>query len=320
MICPKCHYVRKPDDQAPAWQCPQCGVAYGKVLDNIAASEKMPPKMKGAIQPGGAQPAKIKAGDGFRKLRILILLLLLLGVALDAWLTKARSTDWDRPLRVVVYPIAADVGDEVAGYLPTLSHESFEAIEEYFHNEAQRYDVALKNPMDVKLASIVKELPPLSPVKGNVLEIMWWSLKLRYWATVMDEYKGPKPDIRVFVLYHMLADNKRLPHSTGLQKGMLSVVHAFADQRLTETNNVVIAHELLHTLGATDKYDLATGLPIFPLGFAEPNKSPRYPQRWAEIMGGYIPVAETKAEQPRSLASTLVGEATAIEIGWRVSR
>ncbi|MBI3772106.1 MAG: hypothetical protein HY272_05350 [Gammaproteobacteria bacterium] len=275
--------------------------------------------MKGAIQPRGAQPVKIKTGDGFKKFRILILLLVLLGVALDAWLTKVRSTGWDRPLRVVVYPIAADAGEEVAGYLPTLSNENFKAIDEYFHNEAQRYKIALKNPMDVHLGPMMKELPPLPPVKGNILEIMWWSLKLRYWAMVMDEYDGPRPDIRVFVLYHILADNKRLPHSTGLQKGMLSVVHAFADRRLAESNNVVITHELLHTLGATDKYDLATGMPIYPLGFAEPDKSPRYPQRWAEIMGGYIPVSETKAEQPRSLAETLVGETTAIEIGWRAS-
>lgn len=28
--CPKCGYVRKPDDLAPAWQCPQCGIVYEK--------------------------------------------------------------------------------------------------------------------------------------------------------------------------------------------------------------------------------------------------------------------------------------------------
>jgi len=29
--CPKCKYTRKPDDYAPAWQCPSCKVAYNKV-------------------------------------------------------------------------------------------------------------------------------------------------------------------------------------------------------------------------------------------------------------------------------------------------
>ncbi|MEW6079728.1 MAG: glutaredoxin domain-containing protein [Thermodesulfobacteriota bacterium] len=28
--CPKCGYTRKPDDFAPAWQCPQCGIVYEK--------------------------------------------------------------------------------------------------------------------------------------------------------------------------------------------------------------------------------------------------------------------------------------------------
>ena len=31
MICPKCHYERKPVDHCPDWQCPSCGVAYNKV-------------------------------------------------------------------------------------------------------------------------------------------------------------------------------------------------------------------------------------------------------------------------------------------------
>jgi len=29
--CPKCRYTRKPEDYAPAWQCPSCKVAYNKV-------------------------------------------------------------------------------------------------------------------------------------------------------------------------------------------------------------------------------------------------------------------------------------------------
>jgi len=30
MICPKCKYVRKESDAAPAWQCPNCGIAVEK--------------------------------------------------------------------------------------------------------------------------------------------------------------------------------------------------------------------------------------------------------------------------------------------------
>jgi hypothetical protein len=77
---------------------------------------------------------------------------------------------------------------------------------------------------------------------------------------------------------------------------------------------VIIAHEFLHTLGATDKYDPATGMPEFPLGFSEPERKPRFPQRFAEIMGGRIPVADNDAVIPSSLKYVTIGATTAREI------
>ena len=43
----------------------------------------------------------------------------------------------------------------------------------------------------------------------------------------------------------------------------------------------IVAHELCHPLGATDKYD---GVSVWPQGYVEPDREPRYPQRKAEIM------------------------------------
>lgn len=34
--CPKCGYNRGPGESAPAWQCPQCGVAYTKVAPAVS--------------------------------------------------------------------------------------------------------------------------------------------------------------------------------------------------------------------------------------------------------------------------------------------
>src|SRR5262249_13663921 len=107
-----------------------------------------------------------------------------------------------------------------------------------------------------------------------------------------------------------------LPHSTGLEKGMFGFVNVFADRSMQETNLVVTAHELLHTLGATDKYDLATNRPSLPSGFAEPDRQPLYPQSFAELMAGRIPISPTEATIPSSLSSVVVGPATAAEIGW----
>jgi hypothetical protein len=119
------------------------------------------------------------------------------------------------------------------------------------------------------------------------------------------------------VLYHDPAISPELPHSLGLQKGLLGVVHVFADDGMKGANDTVIAHELLHTLGATDKYDLANNQPLHPEGFAEPNRQPLYPQSFAELMAGRIPVSSTQAQTPESLQQVLIGPKTASEIGWQ---
>ena len=122
--------------------------------------------------------------------------------------------------------------------------------------------------------------------------------------------------MRIFVLYQDPGQTENVPHSTGLQKGLVGVVHAYAAEDLDGANNIVIAHELLHTLGATDKYDPATLAPIYPAGYAQPDRDPRYPQEYAELMAGRRPLAPGEVEMPESLAGVLIGPETAAEINW----
>jgi len=101
-----------------------------------------------------------------------------------------------------------------------------------------------------------------------------------------------------------------------LQKGLLGVVNTFASTQMEGENSVVIAHELLHTFGAADKYDLATNQPLFPDGYADPRADPLFPQSKAEIMAGRIPLSAARAETPQDLKQTLIGARTAREINW----
>ena len=251
----------------------------------------------------------------FKKLRILILLYVLLMVAGVAWLTKERTTDWDRPLIVTIYPINGDNSKTTGKYIKSLDSETFKPIEEFFSNEASHYQISLKQPVDIDLAPEIMELPPAPPYGGSVLSVMYWSLKLRYWTWSRDNYNYPK-DIQVFVIYFDPEKQKRVAHSLGLQKGLIGVVNAFSDKKMDAENNVVITHEILHTVGASDKYDPNTNLPLYPVGYAEPDNDPVLPQKKAEIMAGRIPVEENKAEIPKGLKETVVGTATAIEIRW----
>ena len=143
------------------------------------------------------------------------------------------------------------------------------------------------------------------------------SLRLRLYARRNSHPPGrAAPQIRVFVLFHDPGFTKSVPHSVGLQKGLVGVVHAFAADDMTPTNNVVIAHEILHTLGASDKYDPATLEPLYPIGYAEPDRQPPVPQTLTEIMAGRYVAAPGKIEMPDSLRDVRVGYATALEIRW----
>lgn len=248
--------------------------------------------------------------------RIFVLSLVLIGVAAGSWLTSKRSTDWEQPLWIAVYPINADDSPVTQKYIDRLTLEDFRSIEEFISEEAKEYNLSLKQPFTIKLAPQVNSLPPAPPTTGATWEIMLWSLKLRYWAYQANTLQGPDPHIRMFVKYFDVKDTQPLAHSLGLPQGMLGVVNAFAERKMTSSNAVVITHEILHTIGATDKYDLATGLPSFSDGYAEPERNPLYPQEIAEIMAGKIPLSEDKAAIPRGLHQVILGPKTAKEISW----
>jgi hypothetical protein len=252
----------------------------------------------------------------FKAVRVTILLFILVVVGSVTWATKYRALQWDKSLDVVIYPINADKSEVTRAYVASLQRETFQPIASLMQAEAKRYGVVSDEPVRVWLAPELDAIPPAPPASGNVFSIMTWSLKLRYWAWQNDHFERTKPNIRLFALFHDPARTPALAHSLGLEKGMLGVANVFATPRQAGSNNVVLAHEMLHTLGATDKYDLQTTLPIFPDGYAEPNRSPRYPQESAELMGGRIPVSEKRAQIPDDLTQCTVGAATARELKW----
>ena len=252
----------------------------------------------------------------FQTIRLSILLFVLLFVVLNTWLSQARSTDWNNSLWIKIYPINADGSEASVKHISTLNTATFSQIEGFIAEETARYGVTIDRPLRVEIGQPVTEQPPVIDPDAGVLGVMIWSLKMRWWASgVTDDQDRIDPDVRVFVRYHDPNFGFLLENSIGLQKGMVGVVNAYASRRNTGSNNVIIAHEFLHTLGATDKYELASGQPSFPDGIAEPDRSPLYPQQLAEIMGGRIALAEDDAVIPKSLKYAIIGPLTAQEIG-----
>ncbi len=250
----------------------------------------------------------------WRKIRITILLFILLTVAQEAW-NHDGAPHWKRTLYVNLYPINADGSLASTLMIANLKNEQFNEIKSYMEEQSAHYKLSIEMPFEFHLENEVKIRPP-KQLDNNLLFNILWSLQFRFWSYVNTPKSDVKPDIKLYLLYFDPKTNPLLRHSTALSKGRLGLVNLFANRIYLKQNNVIIAHELLHTVNATDKYNLSNTLPYFPIGFAEPEKIPLYPQEYAELMAGRIPISESSAEIPLGLENTLIGELTAKEIGW----
>ncbi len=251
----------------------------------------------------------------FRLLRLGLLLALLIWVLDYTIGQRLESTSWADPLPVLIYPIVADHDPRTIAYVHSLSNRQFQPIAAFFRREAHRWGVVEPDPLSITLGPTLDVEPPPQP-GDSLLSRWWWSLRIRYWAwrnTPGDESNSHR--VRVFVLYQQGHRGRPLAHSLGLQKGLLGIVNAYAMKRQTLQNNIVIAHEIMHTVGALDRYD-ANGDPIYPDGYAEPDRKPLYPQRRAEIMAGRIALGPHESRMPERLKEVVVGNRTASEIGW----
>ena len=253
----------------------------------------------------------------FRRLRIAVLLYVLAFIALAQLLTARRSTAWDAPLWVDIYTVDGDGSSVTRSYIDSLQPTEFGDVERFFAAEAHRHGVTVDQPFRLRIVGRqTGGLPTLEPDAGP-FETMLWSLRMRWLAARRQwESPGPRGDVVVFAVFHEPTEAIALDRSTALRKGLIVVANLFADRAASGSNQMVLAHELLHTLGATDKYDPGTDAPRFPDGYAKPDAKPLLPQAQAELMAGRIPIDRQRAEIPESLRQVVIGPLTAREIGW----
>jgi len=252
----------------------------------------------------------------FRNIRIIILLGILASALIYTQEQKRNTTAWYKPITVIIFPINADGKATTTEYINSLTVSDFQDIDQFFARSSDEYGLIAEQPVVTQLGQSIDALPPEPPFGAGTLSVIWWSMKLRYWAYQHTPDSISNTDrIRLYVLYHSANGDKALAHSLGLQKGLIGVIHAYAYEQQKAQNAVVMAHEILHTVGAIDKYD-NNNLPIYPVGYAEPERQPLHPQRYAEIMAGRIAIDTHKAKMPASLSDTKVGTATAKEINW----
>ena len=253
----------------------------------------------------------------FKNIRIAFLLSVLAVAAIYTKEQRLQTTSWYKPIDVIIFPINGDGNPETDHYIQQLTSKDFQNIDEFFVRGAQQYHLIVEQPVITTLGTQLNSQPPVPPQNRNaILNVMLWSMKLRYWAYKnTPDNKSNKNRIRLYVLYHQGQANQPLAHSLGIKKGLIGVIHAFANDKQNPQNAIIMAHEILHTVGANDKYD-RNNLPVYPDGYAQPDKKPLYPQRFAEIMAGRIPLSNIQAKIPSNLGHVIVGERTAKEINW----
>ena len=306
--CPNCEF-----EQSRSTTCIQCGEFLIETPDTPRPAPIARVSVPVSSGDGGIGSSK----NVWKTARIGLLLLVLFIVGMNSFMTGRWATDWDEPLWVGIYPINGDQKDHIDSYISRLDDMSFMNVGDFFAEEAEAHNLPLAEPFTILLAPPVSEMPPDPPRGRNPLAAIWWSLKMRWWVYQNDTFtEGPSPDIKIFLIYHDARVPNPLENSLGMRKGLFGVVHAYADSRLEPKNQVVIAHEILHTVGARDKYDMATYQPNFPEGYANPDRKPLHPQQVAEIMGSRIPLSKTESRMPPNLSFTVIGKRTASEIKW----
>ncbi|WP_151776796.1 hypothetical protein [Acinetobacter brisouii] len=249
----------------------------------------------------------------WKKIRILILLSVLLVVAVNAW--RDQNQNWDLPVLVLLHPVNADGQTTTEQYIRQLNIENFKDSQNFLAETSAAYR-GKKVDFIYQLGRELPQIPPKVPENATALQAIVWSLKFRYYAWKQHQSSDGRPTVTLYLNYYDPQQTSALKHSTALEKGKIGSVNLFASTAQAAQNEVVVTHELLHTFGATDKYDLATGQPIYPLGYTQPEQQPLYPQRQAEIMGGYIALSATQNKMPDSLTQVGLNKATAIEVGW----
>ena len=253
----------------------------------------------------------------FRFLRIAILLTILLVVAGRQFLTPDRLNSWDKPLWVTIYPVLVESDASTRSYAESLTPQSFDAIGGFLQLQASRYGHELEQSVVIQVARPLTEVPPELPMESSGLKVATWSLQMRWWAWRNGRQESPAPaDVKMFVLYQESRPGELLERSVGVRNAAYGIVNAVASRQMAARNRVIITHELLHILGATDKYDMSSGQPLAPDGLAAPQQNPLYPQQRAEIMAGRIATSAYGWRRPATLQSCVIGAVTAAEIGW----
>lgn len=254
----------------------------------------------------------------FMVFRVAILLVVLGGVA--AWAMnkqadRAERRAWNRTLRVGFVVVASSDVDSRA--LEGVEVQA-EAMERLLTDEFDGYGGALA-PFEFE---VLTTSPPTRARPVLEADDVWsrgmFAFRMWQYTGEIHEALGRAAsefDSRIYLIATApRGDQPRIFEGIAAQGGDYGMVEIELGADTVNVAVITATHEMLHTIGATDKYDWATGEANFPSGYVDPDN--RYPQIFMEIMAHDIPIAPGRGRLPAAVKDVRVGEMTAREIGW----
>jgi hypothetical protein len=287
--------------------------------ENARRAVASDPVIEGMTSPGPERWHRFDSRAFFR-VRVSILLSILVAVLIwagcDIQRRRARN-QWVDTLEVALIVVRNDKVDE--GAIEMLKTRVV-ALEERLAGEFHRrnpdapkpFHFVVKGPVDLRRA------PPHQPLEG-LFDLARYNFDL--WRFVRGVNADAAVEASSFdATLYLVARSPKFASGGSVEGasqegGTVGVVEVELDRTMVDFALFVTTHELLHLLGAKDKYD-ASGRSLVPEGLAEPEQRPLYPQRHAEVMARNVALSPTEERPPESLSDLKVGATTAREIGW----
>jgi len=229
---------------------------------------------------------------------------------------RQARLDWERPLEIALVLV------EQSKLKPSTIHafrDRIPKLEEQLGREFAKYRTGIHLPVRFFVYGPVAGPTPPQPSDSEALS----DRLVESVARLVFGRKGDRlAGVPLFGFDSRIYIAARPPSSTvtqfvegfSEQGGRHGFVDVELDASMVDFALFVTAHELFHTLGATDKYDREGN--SMAAGLVDPTQRPLFPQAQADVMARGRPVAPGVDEPPTFLRELGVGVHTARELHW----
>ncbi len=266
-----------------------------------------------------------------RRQRLALLLLLTVAVSVVVWF-RASRVNWsaDASVRVLLLeliPEGAHTTRDLMAFNGTPVRDPFPlnayCVQDFFADEYERYHPGDRPRVELHLIGpyeVTLEPPDLHDPDASTWQLTWRAMRYYRYFEQLGEDLGVDFDayhVRAVAIFEPGYRYEQIEAmSLASSRRRFGVVRFNLNHLDPEYSGLTLLHELAHAFGASDKYDPDLYQAVWPHGFAEPDRSPVYPQRYAELMAGDIPIAAGSEREIESLDQVRVGIQTAYEMGW----